>query len=146
MKHNTACLFLFICFYLFRRWAWEYSWDFLVGGCHAVLQILTLFQTKKFYFSHPFCDLAYKIHTRFQTWLLRNYVITKPWSSLLGLELQQKKFLKSISGMGDGLLFIWNRTIARWRHFTTTTRILEFVDSLCKLRPLFFNPQRDWQN
>ena len=37
------------------------------------------------------------------------------------------------------------RTIARWRHFTTTTRILEFVVFLCKLRPLFFNPQRDWQ-
>ena len=38
-----------------------------------------------------------------------------------------------------------NRTIARWRHFTTTTRILEFVVFLCKLRLLFFNPQRDWQ-
>ena len=38
-----------------------------------------------------------------------------------------------------------NRTIARWRHVTTTTRILEFVVFLCKLRLLFFNPQRDWQ-
>ena len=38
-----------------------------------------------------------------------------------------------------------NRAIARWRHFTTTTRILEFVVFLCKLRLLFFNPQRDWQ-
>ena len=37
-----------------------------------------------------------------------------------------------------------NRTIARWRHFTTTTRILEFVVFLCKLRLLFLNPQRDW--
>ena len=37
------------------------------------------------------------------------------------------------------------RTIARWRHFTTTTRILEFVVFLCKLRLLFFNSERDWQ-
>ena len=36
-----------------------------------------------------------------------------------------------------------HRTIGR--HFTTTTRILEFVVFLCKLRLLFFNPQRDWQ-
>ena len=39
----------------------------------------------------------------------------------------------------------FNKTIARWCHFTTTTRILEFVVFLCKLRLLFFNPQRDWQ-
>ena len=38
-----------------------------------------------------------------------------------------------------------NRTIARWRHLTATTRILEFVVFLCKLRLLFCNPQRDWQ-
>ena len=38
-----------------------------------------------------------------------------------------------------------NRTIARWRHLTTTTRILEFVVFLCKLRLLFFNPQWDWE-
>ena len=38
-----------------------------------------------------------------------------------------------------------NRTIARWCHLTTTTRILEFVVFLCKLRLLFCNPQRDWQ-
>ena len=38
-----------------------------------------------------------------------------------------------------------NWTIARWRHFTTTTRILQFVVFLCKLGLLFFNPQRDWQ-
>ena len=37
------------------------------------------------------------------------------------------------------------RTIARWHHFTTTTRILQFVVFLCKLGLLFFNPQRDWQ-
>ena len=37
-----------------------YSWEFLVGVCRPVLEILTLFQTKKCYFSHPFSDLASK--------------------------------------------------------------------------------------
>ena len=31
-----------------------YSWKFLVEVCHSVLQILTLFQTKKMSFSTPF--------------------------------------------------------------------------------------------
>ena len=53
-----------------------YSWEFLVGVCRPVLQILTLFQTKKCHFPHPFSDQTSKIHTRFQTWPLgRNYVI-----------------------------------------------------------------------
>ena len=54
-----------------------YSGEFLVGGvCRPVLQILTLFQTKKCHFSQPFLDLASRIHTRFQTRPVRNYVIT----------------------------------------------------------------------
>ena len=53
-----------------------YSWEFLVGVCRPVLQSLTLFQTKKCHFSQPFLDLASRIHTRFQTGPLRNYVIT----------------------------------------------------------------------
>ena len=46
-------------------------------GCVArFLQILTLFQNKKYNFPHPFSDQTSKIHTRFQTWRLgRNYVI-----------------------------------------------------------------------
>ena len=53
-----------------------YSWEFLVGPCLPVLQILTLFQTKKCCFLHPFSDKTFKIHTRFQTWPLgRNYVL-----------------------------------------------------------------------
>ena len=52
------------------------TWEFLVGVCHPVFQILTLFQTKKCHFPHPFSDQTSKIHTRFQTWPLgRNYVI-----------------------------------------------------------------------
>ena len=36
-----------------------------------------------------------------------------------------------------------NRTIALWRHFTTTTRVLQFVVLLCKLELLFFKHKRD---
>ena len=39
------------------------------GACHSVLQILTLFQNKNVIFSHPFSDLASKIHSHFQTWV-----------------------------------------------------------------------------
>ena len=56
-------------------WGW-YSWEFLVEVCRPVLQILTLFQTKKCHFSHLFSDLACKIHTRFRTWHLINYLDT----------------------------------------------------------------------
>ena len=35
-----------------------YSKKFLMGVCRTVLQIVTLFQTKTFHFSHPFSDLA----------------------------------------------------------------------------------------
>ena len=52
-----------------------YSWKFLVGVCRLVLQILTPLQTKTCHFPHPFSDRACKIHIRFQTWPLRNYVI-----------------------------------------------------------------------
>ena len=48
----------------------------LGGRLPPVPQILTLFQTKKCHFSHPFSYLASKIHTpSFKTWPLRNYVI-----------------------------------------------------------------------
>ena len=36
------------------------SWEFLVGVCSPVLQILTRLQTKKCNFPHPFSDLAFK--------------------------------------------------------------------------------------
>ena len=53
----------------------QHSWKFLVALGRLVFQILNLFQTKKYYFPHPFSDLASKIHARFQTWPLINYVI-----------------------------------------------------------------------
>ena len=53
-----------------------YFWEFLVGVCRPVLQILTVFQTKRCNFPDLFSDQTSKIHTRFQTWPLgRNYVI-----------------------------------------------------------------------
>ena len=33
-----------------------FSWEFLDGVCHLVLQILTQFQAKKCNFPHPFSD------------------------------------------------------------------------------------------
>ena len=66
-----------------------YSWEFLVGVCRPVLQILTRFQTKKCNFSHPFSDQTFKIHTRFHTWPLgRNYVI------IAQIRTQTKKILQ----------------------------------------------------
>ena len=44
----------------------RYSWEFLVEVCRPVLQILTLFQTKKRHFAHPFADQVSKINTHFQ--------------------------------------------------------------------------------
>ena len=82
-----------------------YSWEFLVGVCRPVLQILTLFQTKKCHFPHPFSDQTSKIHTRFQTWPLgRNYVI------ITSIRAQTKKFFKCISNshIFISFLFIWN--------------------------------------
>ena len=38
----------------------RYFWIFLVEACRLVLQILTLFQTKKCHYSHSFSDLTSK--------------------------------------------------------------------------------------
>ena len=50
--------------------------------------------------------------------------------------MQYEHSLISETGILDA-----NRPFAWWRHFTTTTRILQFAVFLCKLRPLFFTPQ-----
>ena len=53
------------------------GWEFLVGVCRPVLQILTIFRTKQCNFPGPFSDQTSKIHTCFRTWPLgRNYVIS----------------------------------------------------------------------
>ena len=63
-----------------KRWLWwhdlhpapdprrGYYWEFLVGVWCPVLRILTLLQTKKCHFPHPFSDQISKIHTHFRTW------------------------------------------------------------------------------
>ena len=72
----------------------------LGGMCGPVLQILTLFHTKRCHFPHPFSDLTSKVHTSFQTWRRSQnatYMFTKTEirSSLLGLRARTKKiFLK----------------------------------------------------
>ena len=45
-----------------------YYWEFLVGVWFPVLRILTLLQTKKCHFPHPFSDQISKIHTHSRTW------------------------------------------------------------------------------
>ena len=68
-----------------------YFWEFLVGVCHSVLQILTLFQTKNCHFSHLFSNETSKVHTCFQTWPLgKNYVL------ITNVRAQTKRFFKSI--------------------------------------------------
>ena len=89
---------------MFKLSLGRYSWEFAVGVCRPVLQILTLFQTKKLSFSttvfspglynpFPFSDLAYAGRL-----------------SLLRLERKQKDFLKATSNSHITLpfLFIWN--------------------------------------
>ena len=71
-------LFYFISFawiinrYLMGRGATTAK-ETVVGVCHPVLQILTLFQTKKCHFSH-----------RFQTWPLKSFPILRPkWTKCI---------------------------------------------------------------
>ena len=65
----------------------EYSWEFLVGLCSLVIQILTQFQTKKCHFPHPFSDLE----------------VTEIMSPLQSLEHQQKDFFLSFF-----FIYNWN--------------------------------------
>ena len=82
-----------------------YSWEFLVGVCCRVLQILPRIQTKNYNYPHPFSDQTSKIHTRFQTWPLgRNYFI------ITQIRAQTQKLFKPIwnSHISLSFLLIWN--------------------------------------
>ena len=48
---NSSCAIMFLSYF-----PEGFSWEFLVRVCRPVLQILTLFQTKKYHFPHPFSD------------------------------------------------------------------------------------------
>ena len=58
---------------------WWYYWVFLVGVWDPVLRILTLLQTKKCHFPHPFSDQISKIHTHFRIW--PNLACFRLWDS-----------------------------------------------------------------
>ena len=82
-----------------------YSWEFVVGVCRRVLQILPRIQTKNYNYPHPFSDQTSKIHTRFQTWPLgRNYFI------ITQIRAQTQKLFKPIwnSHISLSFLLIWN--------------------------------------
>ena len=91
---------------IFSRFSGGYSWEFLVGVCRTVLQILTLLQTKKCRVDiHTRFQTTSKIHTRFQTWPLgSNYVM------ITYNRAQTKYFFKCISNLyiSISFLFIWN--------------------------------------
>ena len=54
--------------------AWGVDVGILGGVCRPVLQIMIVFETKKCHFFTPVFRPD-RFNTRFQTWLLRNYVI-----------------------------------------------------------------------
>ena len=82
-----------------------YSWEFLVGVCCPVLQILTLFQTKKCHFPHPS-----------QTRPLKSILVfllafrQKLCHNVTQIRAQTNKVFKRISNshFSISFLFIWN--------------------------------------
>ena len=75
-----------------------YSWEFFVGVCRQVLQILTLFQTKKCNYPRPFSDLR----------LLRLGRKHKNYSNLFGI--RKFLFLSYSSGIEMIKMFIHSRS------------------------------------
>ena len=63
------------------------------GVCRPALRILTLFQTTKCHFPHPFSELEVVTKRNIRVYIERNYIM----SSLLRLERQQKDFFLSYS-------------------------------------------------
>ena len=109
-----------------------YYWEFLVGVWCPVLRILTLLQTKKCHFPHPFSDQISKIHTHFRTWpnlacsrlsdswgdspVFSRFIFVFSLSQFSGpnynyqVSAETKKLSKCISNshISISLLFIWN--------------------------------------
>ena len=80
-RPNLSCAIMFLSYF-----PEGFSWEFLVRVCRPVLQILTLFQTKKYHFPHPFSDP--KVVTKRNITCLHK---TEIMSSLVRLKLPQKK-------------------------------------------------------
>ena len=80
-RPNLSCAIMFLSYF-----PEGFSWEFLVGVCRPVLQIQTLFQTKKYHFPHPFSDP--EVVTKRNITCVHK---TEIMSSLVRLKLQQKK-------------------------------------------------------
>ena len=102
-----------------------YSWEFLVGVCRPVLQILTLFQTKKYHFPYPFSDLFFR-HKLCYHWL--------------SLERKQNKsnpvrilFLSYLFGIETLNAFIYSRSSPE-----NHTRFQTKVSKMYTIHPFYF--------
>ena len=85
----------------------EYSWEFLVGLCCLVIRILTLFQTKKCHFPHPFSDLEVVTKCNICVYFDGNYVTIAEFS------MPAKRFLS--------FFFIYNiKTTNTFIHFRSS--------------------------
>ena len=108
----------------------------IIGGvCDPVLQILTLFWTKKCIFSYPSSDLASEIHTRFQTWRLRNYFII----TLIGT--RTKKISRSHVSLSFYLIWNWNHEYVRTLLRVSSRTIPDYRPKWAKPLPVF-RPKR----
>ena len=85
-----------------------YYSEFLLGVWCPVLRILTLLQTKKCHFPHPFSDQISKIHTHFRTW--PNLACSRLSDSWGGSVFSRFIFVFSLSQFsGPNYLGAWNR-------------------------------------
>ena len=88
--------------------------------CRPVLQILTLFQTKKCNLSHPFSDQTSKIHTPFLDLAFRQKLCYHYLD-----KRANKKLFKSISNPHISLSFVYSFGIETMNKFTHSRSSLE---------------------
>ena len=119
-----------------KRWLWwhdlhpapdprrEYYWEFLVGLCRPILQILTLFQTKKCHFPHPFSDQISKLHTHLWTWPnLACSRLSDSWETPQISPLLFSVWAFSIQWTQLPYLGAWNRLGLIGRNYVIITKI-----------------------
>ena len=113
-RPNSSCAIMFLSYS-----PEGFSREFLVGMCRPVLQILTLFQTKKMLFSTPVFRSG-DATKRNITYLHKTEIM----SSLLRLKPQQKDFLKSISNSYYSFFLNPLELKRRTQWFTTVVPLL----------------------
>ena len=118
---NSSCAIMFLSYF-----PEGFSWEFLVRVCRPVLQILTLFQTKKYHFPYPFSDP--EVVTKRNITCLHK---TEIMSSLVRLKLQQKK---AISNSCYTFFLIPLELKRRTRWYTTVVPLLTIPVSRPKRR------------